>query len=124
VQRHQNWLRAIAVKAMAQGALDNPAEITRILLAVSEFVPTDEGFTVERQRDLAYSLRGIAREQDLNFLTAPVAGLGWSPDGEQSIVAADHERLAEVSTAPANDTIEDFLNNGPGEFETLGEVVD
>jgi hypothetical protein len=37
--------------------------------------------------------------------------LGWSPDGEQSIVVADHERLAEVSAALANDTIEDFLND-------------
>lgn len=122
VERHQNWIRAVAVKAMDQGALDNPAEITRILLAVSEFVSTDEAFTIDAQRDLAYSLRGIEREQDLNLFTAPVAGTGWSPDGRQSIVRLDNERLSPLVAAIADDTIENFLNNHP-DYQTLGETV-
>jgi LCP family protein required for cell wall assembly len=123
VQRHQNWLRAVALGALGPNAVGNPADVTRTLVLASRSVAVDEDFTVQKQRDLALSLRGIRGARDLHFLTAPVAGLGRSPDGKQSIVVVDHERLAEISSALANDTIVDFLNNHTGEFEPLGSVV-
>ncbi len=122
VQRQQNWIRSIAASAREKGVLDNPYELTRLLLVLSDSVAADDSLTVATMRDLAMSARAIDISADITFFTAPITGLGTSADG-QSTVVVDSERLGAVSTAIADDDLAQFLADHPGYLETLGEDV-
>lgn len=86
-RRQQNWIRAVLTDALQRDVLTDPARLDAFLLATTSAVALDEGFGVGELRDLALSMRSLGRE-DVVFLTAPVAGLGRSADG-QSIVRLD-----------------------------------
>src|SRR5699024_11422958 len=57
----------------------------------------------------AFDMRDV-RPGDIEFFTAPVAGVGTSPDG-QSIVNVDEEELKKVQDAFKNDTVDDYVQN-------------
>lgn len=122
VERHQNWIRAIAKSALTREVLTNPVTLTRLITTVSHSVSVDEDFTVAAMRDLALSLRDV-RADDVTFLTAPVTGTGWSPDGTQSIVLLDDERMTLLSRAFADDAVGDFLAEHGDEYVRLGSTV-
>ncbi|HLS26330.1 MAG TPA: LytR family transcriptional regulator, partial [Beutenbergiaceae bacterium] len=71
---------------------------------------------------LALSMRNI-RPPDVNFISAPVAGLGRSPDGAQSIVELDFDALDEVSQAFIEDRSAEFVEDNP-DLVQLGEDVE
>lgn len=123
VERQQNWIRSIGAQAMVEGVLDNPFELTRLLYDLRGSFAADDGFTVDRMRELALSTRPIDEPRDLVFFTAPVTGLGTSDDG-QSIVVLDRDRLAAVTAAIGADDVAQFLADHPGYLRTLGERVD
>ena len=52
------------------------------------------------------------RHGDIEFFTAPVAGVSTSPDG-QSIVNVDEDELKKVRDAFKNDTVDDYVQNAP-----------
>jgi LCP family protein required for cell wall assembly len=121
VQRQQNWVRALAREALEGDALENPVELTRVLLAVSESIAVDDGFTDTEMRNLALSLRAVRGADDTVFFTAPVLG-GTTGAGQRLML--DPERLAAVSAAIAQDDVVQFLAENPGIVETLTARVD
>ncbi|WP_147916072.1 LCP family protein [Ruania zhangjianzhongii] len=122
MERQQNWMRAMLASAFDRDVLTNPVQLNDLLTVVAENVSVDEGFTIGEMRSLALSMRDI-RPGDVNFISAPVLGTGWSPDGSQSIVNLDPDVLEEVSEAFAEDRIADYLEDNP-EVEQLGSSVE
>lgn len=122
VQRHQAWLRAVGQSLLSEDVLSSPAAALEVLETVTNGLAVDETFSVTDMAGLAYSLRHL-RAGDVTFLTAPVAGLGRSPDGRQSIVELDEARFAAVARAFAQDDVADYLRLNPGAVPTLGETA-
>ncbi|WP_098470439.1 LCP family protein [Serinibacter salmoneus] len=122
VQRQQNWIRAIARQALTRETLTNPLLLNDFLTTAAGSVAVDEGFTIGEMRSLALSMTGV-RDDDLVFLTVPVAGTGWSPDGTQSIVNLAQPAFSEMMAAVAEDDLADYLAQHPDEARMLTETV-
>ena len=122
MQRQQNWMRAMMASAFNRDVLTNPARLNDLLIVVAENVAVDEHFQIGQMRNLALSMRNI-RPGDVNFISAPVAGLGRSPDGAQSIVELDFDALDEVSQAFIEDRSAEFVEDNP-DLVQLGEDVE
>ena len=122
VQRQQNLIRSLARQTLQEGKLENPVELTRVLLAVSESITVDDAFTLTKMRQLAQSLASAGGARDIAFFTAPVLGQQTGDDGQP--IDLDADRLAAVSAAIASDEIGTFLAENPDYLETLGERVD
>jgi len=122
VKRQQNWIRAMAAKAIDGGSLANPVRLASLLEAVTESVAIDETLGRERMVSLARSMTGLA-PGDLDFLTIPTTGTGWSPDGKQSIVVLDEPGMRPLLDAIADDTITSYLNDNADAAELLDETV-
>ncbi|MHB1064142.1 MAG: LCP family protein, partial [Georgenia sp.] len=119
VQRQQNWLRSIAVAGEQERVLSDPARLLGMLELVTGSLAVDEGFDVVEMAALGVSARGISTG-DVRFLTAPVAGLGRSPDGRQSVVFLDDARMRALSAAFVTDDVEAYLAAHPDDVEVLG----
>lgn len=122
VKRQQNWLRAMAAQAIEGGSLTNPVRLTGLLDAVTESVAVDETFGRDRMVDLARGISGLQGE-DLEFLTIPTTGTGWSPDGKQSIVVLDEPAMRPLLDAIADDSIASYLKKNPDAVDLLDETV-
>lgn len=122
MQRQQNWMRGMMSSAFHRDVLTNPARLNDLLTVVAENVAVDENFTVSEMRNLALSMRNI-RPSDVVFISAPVEGLGRSPDGAQSIVNLDFEALEEVSQAFIEDRSAEYVANNE-DIVRLGSSVE
>ena len=122
MQRQQNWMRAMMVSAFNRDVLTNPARLNDLLIVVAENVAVDEHFQIAQMRNLALSMRNI-RPGDVNFISAPITGLGRSPDGAQSIVNLDFDALEEVSQAFIEDRAAEFVADNE-DLVQLGEFVE
>lgn len=122
VKRQQNWIRAIATKTLDSGALKNPVTLSQLLTTVTQSVAIDDTLGLGDMRDLATSLSGLG-VNDVTFLTAPVAGTGWSPDGKQSIVNLDREWFDPLVAAIADDTVAKYIAQHGDDLEVLGDYV-
>lgn len=122
VKRQQNWARAILSRAVSQGTLTDPGRATSFVQSVAGAVAVDDNLGLADMVRLATELKGL-RSGDVAFLTAPVAGTGWSPDGSQSIVRLDHEALAPLAEAIATDDVTRYLAEDPDAPEVLGSEV-
>lgn len=122
VQRQQNWMRAIMMRAFDRDVLTNPGRLMGFLEAVSSSVAVDEGLTIGEMRSLAIDSRDL-RPSRVHFITAPNAGTGRSPDGAQSIVVLDDDALSQVSEAFVDGTIDEFLEENPDIAPRLGSQV-
>ena len=122
IQRQQNWMRAMLSAAVHRGVLTRPVELNNLLTVVAENVSADEGFSIGEMRNLAFSLRDMPLK-GMQFITAPVLGTGWSPDGRQSIVNLDPDAMDELCQAFAEDRVADYLEDHP-EVVTLGSSVE
>lgn len=74
MRRQQNFLRSLLEKLMADGTLQNPVRLSRVVEAVSDNLVVDDGLSDADLRDLALSARGLAAER-VTFVTAPTKGL-------------------------------------------------
>jgi len=111
VQRQQNYLRAILGTVFQQNLLSDLGSTDDLLIALTNSISVDENLTDTEMLSLAYSLRGLNRNS-LNFLTAPVAGLGR--EGSQSVVYLDTARAAPMWGYLKNDTLDEHLTEfGP-----------
>lgn len=122
VKRQQNWIRALASKTLDRDTLTNPVKLTNLLTTVSQSVAVDETLGLNDMRRLATSATGL-RTNDITFLTIPTTGTGRSPDGAQSIVVLDRERMDPLVEAFATDTIAGYLEEHGDELEVLGTTV-
>lgn len=122
VQRQQNWMRAIARQALTRETLTNPLLLNDFLTTAAESVAVDEDFTIGEMRSLALSMTSV-RDDDLVFLTVPIAGTGRSPDGAQSIVNLAQPAFSEMMEAVAQDDLATYLEENPDQARLLTETV-
>jgi LCP family protein required for cell wall assembly len=120
VKRQQNWIRAVALKTLDKGTLTSPVKLNNVLNSLTSSIAADNDFSFSAMRSLALSLRNV-RGNDLTFMTAPVAGTGWSPDHQQSIVNLNLGANKTLWKAYQNDTLDDWLAAHPD--AKLGSTV-
>jgi hypothetical protein len=63
------------------------------------------------------------RTPDVRFLTVPVDGVGWSPDGKQSIVRLDAAGTKALMSAMAQDRMGPYVEAHAAELRVLGAVT-
>ncbi|GAB2470950.1 LCP family protein [Xylanimonas ulmi] len=119
VQRQQNWMRAILAKV--NNNRNDVGKMTSFFTTVSQSVAADDGFTIQRMRDLYMSARGLATN-DVTFMTAPNSGTGRSADG-QSIVVLDRAKLDPLMASFANDTATEFVEQHADSLNVLPATV-
>jgi LCP family protein required for cell wall assembly len=112
VKRQQNWIRAVALKALDKGTLTSPLKLNSVLDSLTRSLAADDDFSFGTMRSLALSLRNV-RGDDLTFMTAPVAGTGRSPDGKQAIVLLDTSANKVLWKAVKNDKMATWLAKHP-----------
>lgn len=122
IQRQQNWMRATMTTAFDRDVFTRPLDLADLLTVVSENIAVDEGFSIGDMRTLALSLRNLSRG-NVQFVTAPVLGTGWSPDGRQSIVELDPEALDDLCRAIAEDRAAAYVSDHP-DLVRLGSSVE
>lgn len=120
VKRQQNWIRTVMGEVMSKGTAKNPKKLLDLIETMSTYVSTDDGFSIEQMRDLAWSLRSV-RSYDVTFMTVPVAGTGWSPDHVQSIVNLDPPKDKVLFEAIKKDAMASYLSEHDADL--LGEDV-
>jgi len=86
IQRQQNFLRSLMDETRHSFKPTHPRMMYQILDALTRNLTVDEGFDAHELRDLVWDLTGM-RSDDVDFLSAPVRGLGW--EGDQSVVYLD-----------------------------------
>lgn len=122
VQRQQAWLRAIFTKVSGDGALNNPVRTLSLLDTVSRAVAVDDGVTLGVMKDMVARIRNL-RSGDVHFMTVPIAGTGWSPDGKQSIVNLNQGAFDELMAAVAADQVGAYLDEHASDVDQLGSVA-
>jgi LCP family protein required for cell wall assembly len=86
MQRQQNFLRGLMDQTRHEFKPTHPRTMYAILDAISRNITVDQGFTAGEMRGLVFTLSGLRSDQ-VDFLSAPVAGLGR--EGDQSVVHLD-----------------------------------
>ncbi|SNC73655.1 transcriptional attenuator, LytR family [Kytococcus aerolatus] len=99
-QRQMAVLQATAREAMSTR---NPNRVNSVLDAATRNVRVSGGLTTQEIRSMGFDF--LTGRGDIEYRTAPYAGLGWSPDGRQSIVIADWPGLRSLGDQIRNDTL-------------------
>ena len=122
IKRQQAWARALASSAVASEARRDPTKVLGVVSAVSNAVAVDDGLSLPKMFDLAMELRGL-KPRDVTFITVPVTGTGWSPDGTQSIVNLNWDDAEALFTAMAQDDMAAYIAEHAQELNVLGDDV-
>ncbi|HET9655135.1 MAG TPA: LCP family protein [Kineosporiaceae bacterium] len=119
VKRQQNWIRAVVAKLMSAGTLSDPFKLNNAMNALTKTLEVDNAFTFGVMKDLAVSSRNL-RSDNVKFLTVPVAGTGWSPDHQQSIVNLAPAADASLWQAIRKDQVGEWMStHNPDELGTI-----
>jgi LCP family protein required for cell wall assembly len=86
IRRQQAFLRSLMHSSITTLRGSNPKTAYDLLDATTRSISVDEGWSFDTMRDLTLDLRGIS-PRDVEFITAPVRGLGR--EGDQSVVYLD-----------------------------------
>lgn len=116
MRRQQNFMRSLLEKLMADGTLQNPVRLTRVVEAVSDNLVVDDGLSDADLRDLALSARGLAAER-VTFVTAPTKGLARR-DG-QSVLLPKVRQTRRLFAAMQSGRMKRFL-----ERNDIGQLPD
>jgi len=122
MRRQQNWIRAIAERAVDNEVLTSPRSLMRLVRTVSQSVAVDPGFSLKEMASLGWSLRDVP-PGNVTFLTLPTEGVGRSPDGKQSIVRLDNDAVDGLARAIVDDDMADFVAENADELSILGQSV-
>jgi hypothetical protein len=95
--------------------------MTSFFSTVSRSVAADDGFTMDRMRDLYMSARQLSTN-DVTFMTAPHSGTGRSADG-QSIVVLDRTRFDPLMQAVAADEAAAYIEANAEALDLLPATV-
>ncbi len=109
LQRNRNqqaFLSGVMNELISRDTLSNPTRISGIVRDFSPYMTVDSGLSSGTIGSLAYQLRDV-RQDDIEFFSAPIGGLGTSSDG-QSYLSVDEDELEKVRTAFAEDTVGDY----------------
>ena len=115
-------MRSIVQEAATTGTLTNPVRLANLVEIITGAVAVDDSLDRDALLSLATSLRHL-RGDDVELLTVPLAGFGWSPDGKQSIVELDHGGLELLAETIADDTVDDYVRDNADELNVLDGVV-
>ncbi|QDQ96674.1 LCP family protein [Tomitella fengzijianii] len=96
VQRQQNYLRAVLTKLAGENLLASPGRLDTVIRDIAGSVSVDSGLSDFDLIRLARRLQNLSPD-DVEFLTAPVAGTGW--EGDQSVVYLNRQGGEEVWAA-------------------------
>lgn len=110
IQRQQYFLRAMMDSVRHEFSPTNPRSSYRLIDAATRHLTVDEGFSTSELRDLMNTLTGL-RSDDVEFLTAPIAGLGR--EGEQSVVYLDRPRAEGLWDAVRADRTAAWADRNP-----------
>ena len=88
----------------------DPARFTAFVSHLARHLAVDNSLTDAEIRRTALSLR--LQSDDIELLQAPLSGFGTSPDG-QSIDVVDTKKLAELSEALEQDTMDAYVQKYP-----------
>lgn len=118
VKRQQNWMRAIMLETIDSGALKDPVKLMKLADIVASSASVDPELTTTRMVELAFSARSL-RPDDITFFTLPHSGIGWSPDGKQSIVVVEEHKIEPVFEAFRAGTIFEYVKAHASELIKL-----
>jgi len=110
VKRQQYYLRALMDNFRHSFRATSPLTGHALLDAVTRHLSVDEGLDQDRLRDLLGDLTDL-RSNDVDFLTAPVAGYGT--EGEQSVVRLDAALGEQLWAAVLADDVPAWVSEHP-----------
>ena len=110
-RNQQAFIRGLTNEMISADTLSNPKKIQDMVKNFAPYMYVDSGMDAKYISATAFNMRDV-RPGDIEFFTAPVAGVGTSPDG-QSIVNVDEDELKKVRDAFKNDTVDDYVQNAP-----------
>lgn len=122
MKRQQAWMRSIVQEAATTGTLTNPVRLANLVEIITGAVAVDDGLDRDALLSLATSLRHL-RGDDVELLTVPLDGFGWSPDGRQSIVRLDLGALELLAESIADDSVAQYVRDNAEELNLLDGVV-
>ncbi|GAA1429739.1 LCP family protein [Microlunatus lacustris] len=109
-ENQRNVIKAIVAKGLSADVVSDPARFTAFTSTLAQHLTVDDSLTDEEIRRTALSLR--LQSDDIELLQPPVSGFDTSADG-QSIDVVDTEKLAELSEALEQDTMDDYVQKYP-----------
>ena len=117
VKRQQQFIHALMSKVVESGALKDPAQLDKLLLAVTSALTVDSTFPVKA---LAFTLkaRGFG-PSSVQYITVPIAdgriipGPGW-------VAIPDEEKTHELFASVKNETTDQYLLANPPNDATRG----
>ena len=104
VRNQQAYMKGLLSTILSRETLTSPSKLTATVDAISPFIARDSGLDGGYIAGQAMKMTSI-RPSDIHFFTAPTAGVGWSPDGRQSIIELDWTEMAKVKEAFETDTV-------------------
>ncbi len=121
-RRQLTFIKAFMVKALSKDALSNRIVFAEFRDAATANLTVDNVFTAEEMRSLASALNGLG-SKDIATITAPITGLGKSPNGTQ-IDVVNVPEMARLSIALRSDYMAGFPTglSAPPVWRDAGEA--
>ena len=88
VRNQQAYMRGLLSELISRDTLTSPGKISNSVTAIAPYLSVDHDLDSGYVIRLAPELRNI-RPDNIYFLALPTEGVGWSPDGKQSIIILD-----------------------------------
>ncbi|MGO2863804.1 MAG: LCP family protein, partial [Brevibacterium sp.] len=110
-RNQQAFIKGLTSEIISADTLSNPKKIQDMVKNFAPYMYVDSGLDAQYISATAFGMRDV-RPGDIEFFTAPTAGVGTSSDG-QSIVNVDADELEKVRDAYKNDTLADYVENAP-----------
>ncbi|TGD08585.1 LCP family protein [Brevibacterium sp. S111] len=110
-RNQQAFIRGLTNEIISADTLSNPKKIQDMVKNFAPYMYVDSGLDAKYISGTAFNMRDV-RPGDIEFFTAPVAGVGTAPNGA-SIVKVDDDELKKVQDAFQNDTVDEYVQNAP-----------
>lgn len=110
-RNQQAFIKGLTSEIISADTLSNPKKIQDMVKNFAPYMYVDSGLDAQYISATAFGMRDV-RPGDIEFFTAPTAGVGTSSDG-QSIVNVDADELEKVRDAYKNDTLAEYVQNAP-----------
>lgn len=110
-RNQQAFIKGLVNELISADTLSNPKKVADMVSDFSPYMYVDSGLDAQYISATAFAMRDV-RPNDIQFFTAPTAGVGRSDDG-QSIINVDEDELDEVQDAFKNDTLADYVDSAP-----------
>ncbi len=110
-RNQQAFIKGLVSELISADTLSNPKKIQDMVTQFAPYMYVDSGLNAQYISSTAFAMRDV-RPSDIQFFTAPTAGVGRSADG-QSIVNVDQAELKKVQDAFKNDTLAEYVKNAP-----------